>query len=303
MSASSFVVIFNPAAGGGRCAKLAPDAFDRLRDAGLSLEIVRTQGPGDGVRLAREARDAGHRDFIAVGGDGTSYEIVNGLLSDGAAREGEAPYRLGFLPMGTGNSFLRDFTDRGAEHAIEAILADRHRPCDAVRVEHEDGVLHFINIFSIGFVADVAALRNRRFARLGELGYVVAVVAKVANLSIARFPHQLDDGPRDEGPSVFLSINNSKFTGGKMMMAPAAETDDGAVDIIRVGPMSRATLLATFPKIFKGTHVDHPAVTSARAREVRFDLDGPLDVMIDGELLTFHPRRLEVLPAAIEVFA
>jgi YegS/Rv2252/BmrU family lipid kinase len=280
-----------------------------LRAAGLDIDTRTTTARGDGERIARDAYREGCRDFIAVGGDGTTYELINGIFSpEGGAgalpviEEGERP-NLGFLPMGTGNSFLRDFSEHGAAHAITSLTGGARRDCDLVRVHHRAGVLHFINIFSIGFVADVAALRNNRFAALGEFGYVVAVVARVLGLAPSRFPMALDGGPMDQAKSTFISINNSTFTGGKMIMAPDADPSDGLIDVIRVGAMSRGTLLATFPKIFKGTHVHHPAVTAATAREIVLELDGELDVMIDGELLRIHPTRLEVIPKALQVIA
>ena len=109
-----FLAVVNPAAGGGRCGKLAPAALEKLRAKGVELDVVESSGPGDTVRLAREAYVKGVRRFIAVGGDGTSYEIVNGLFPEAASGARAA---LGFLPLGTGNSFLRDFSDRGVEHA------------------------------------------------------------------------------------------------------------------------------------------------------------------------------------------
>src|SRR5207247_1459849 len=120
----------------------------------------------------RAAYARGCRKFIAVGGDGTSYEIVNGLFPK--AHSAEYP-TLAFLPLGTGNSFLREFSDQGVEFAIEAILARRSRPCDVLRLTHKNGVLHYINLLSMGFSADVATMRARRFSGWGELGYQFAI--------------------------------------------------------------------------------------------------------------------------------
>lgn len=156
-----FFAVVNPAAGGGRCGKLVQSVLDRLRAGGIKLEVVETTGPGQGTHLTRDAWARGYRKFIAVGGDGTSYEIVNGLFP---RRESDEPATLAFLPLGTGNSFLRDFTGRGVEHAIEALLAGRSQPCDVLRLRHAEGVLHYINLLAMGFAADVAALRARRFS-------------------------------------------------------------------------------------------------------------------------------------------
>src|SRR5579864_1903082 len=132
----------NPAAGGGRCARLVGPALEKLRAAGLGLDVKETSAVGDATRIARNAYMQGYRKFIAVGGDGTSYEIVNGLFPE--ALEGQPP-TLGFLPLGTGNSFLRDFNDRGVDGAMEALLAQRTRPCDVLRMAHREGVIHYIN--------------------------------------------------------------------------------------------------------------------------------------------------------------
>ncbi len=289
-------------AGGGACGKRAPAAIDLLRQAGLEVDVVETTAAGDGRRIAREALLGGARRLIAVGGDGTASEVVNGLLAAPEALAELRP-RLGFLPLGTGNSFLRDFSDRGPEYAIESLISERCRACDVIRVTHADGEMHFINIFSVGFVAAVGALRNRRFARLGELGYIIAVSVEVARLGPAHFPMAIDDGPADVEPVIFVAVTNSRFTGGKMLMAPAADTGDGLLDVVRLGVVGRGTLLRTFPKIFAGTHVNHPAVRTSQGQSVTFDLDRSLDVLIDGEVVEIQPRRLDVLPGAIDVIA
>jgi YegS/Rv2252/BmrU family lipid kinase len=298
-ASSRYLAVVNPAAGGGACGRHAPATIDRLRQSGLEVDVVETRGPGEARELARNELAGTRRHFIAVGGDGTSFEIVNGLLDQ--PQDGERP-TLGFLPLGTGNSFLRDFSDQGAEYAIDALKQGKRRPCDVVRVKHTAGVLHYINIFSIGFVADVCATRNRRFPALGEFGYTLSTVLRVATLRPYVFPMRTDGrSGEDREPLTFLSINNSRFTGGKMMMAPAADTRDGLLDIIRVGRMGRVSLLQTFPKIFKGTHVHNPAVACHQAAGVDFQLDSDVDVMIDGEMLKFNPTRLEVVPGAIDV--
>jgi diacylglycerol kinase (ATP) len=114
-----YLAVVNPAAGGGRTRKLLGPALDRLKAGGVEVEVVETSAAGDATRIAREAYGAGRRNFIAVGGDGTSYEVINGIFPQAGTGD---PARLGFLPLGTGNSFLRDFSDRGVEHAIESLI-------------------------------------------------------------------------------------------------------------------------------------------------------------------------------------
>jgi len=151
----TFFAIVNPAAGGGRSAKLARPAIARLREHGLHVDVIASTAPGHAAELAREAYIQGYRRFIAVGGDGTAHEILNGIFT----QHGEhARISLGFLPLGTGNSFLRDFTDNGAEAALQALLENRKRPVDLLRLTHSTGEIYAFNLLSIGFTADVAVL-------------------------------------------------------------------------------------------------------------------------------------------------
>ncbi len=294
------LAIVNPAAGGGRSGALAPRALARLRDEGVALDCVETRGPGDASRLARDAYAAGVRWFIAVGGDGTGYEIVNGLLPAALGAAPEERPCLGFLPLGTGNSFLRDFGSGDALHAATALRERRRKPCDVVRLSHTEGELFFINLLSVGFVANVAACANRRFKRLGPAGYGLGVLFETASLA-PRPWHMQVDGSEWHEPVLFASFCNSRFTGGKMMMAPFADSSDGQLDVIIASRMGRMQLLRAFPRIFSGTHVHMPTIACSRARSVQIDATEAVDLMIDGEVMRQTPRRLDVLGGAIDV--
>jgi YegS/Rv2252/BmrU family lipid kinase len=294
-----FLAIVNPAAGGGRCGRLAPAALERVRAAGIDLDVAHTSRPGEATALARSAYARGTRNFLAVGGDGTSYEIINGLFPE-AATGGRVA--LGFLPLGTGNSFLRDFTSRGVEHTIEALKEGRRRACDVIRVRHSDGELYFSNLLSLGFPADVGELTNRRFKRWGELGYILGVFTRLAGISHAAFPHRLEGSKEwDRRSCLFLTFSNSKFTGGKMMIAPKADATDGFIEYVRWSPVGRWKLIGLFPRLFTGTHIDHPLASRAAIKRVDFDLPEPVNAMVDGEILRLQCQSIEILPAALDV--
>ena len=291
----------NPAAGGGRRGALLNPALDRLRAAGLEIEIAPTKAPGQAAEIARDAYARGVRNFIAVGGDGTSYEIVNGLFP--SAQNSERP-TLGFLPLGTGNSFLRDFSDEGVDYAIESLLANRSRPCDVLRLRHRTGVIHFINLLSMGFSADVATLRERRFSSWGELGYLTSIFLTLARFNRRPFPLRVEDRKDfDARPCLFVTFNNSKFTGGTMMIAPQAEVADGLIEYVRWGPIGRLGLIRNLPGLYDGTHIEHPLAERKAAKRIEFRLENPVDVMVDGEVLTLHCEELDVLPGALNVVA
>ena len=258
----TFLAIINPAAGGGRCRQLVGPALERLRSSGIPIEAAETNAPGDATRLARDAYRRGVRKFLAVGGDGTSYEIVNGVFPESQAASAAGAEQtpiLGFLPLGTGNSFLRDFSDpkaadRGLEYAMRAIEARRSQACDVLRLIHKDGELHFINLLSVGFAADVAALRARRFQQLGHAGYLASIFLSLARLKRRAFPLRTDShGEFDRRRCLFLTFNNSKFTGGTMMIAPDAQTNDGLIEYVRWGPIGRIGLIRNLPTLYDGT--------------------------------------------------
>jgi diacylglycerol kinase (ATP) len=276
-------------------------ALDRLRAGGVAVEVAQTSAAGEATQIARAAYGRGVRRFIAVGGDGTSYEVVNGLYPEAVA--GERP-TLAFLPLGTGNSFLRDFSDRGVEHAIESILSRRSQSCDVLRLRHKDGVIHYINLLSMGFTADVATLRARRFSGWGELGYLVSIFLALARFQRRPFPLQVEGEKEfDRRPCLFLTFNNSKFTGGTMMIAPKAEVSSGMVEYVRWGPIGRLGLIRNLPGLYDGTHIEHPLAEHKAVRHVTFALDAPVDVMVDGEVLTLQCEELDVLPGALSVVA
>jgi diacylglycerol kinase (ATP) len=295
-----FFAIVNPAAGGGKSAKLAGAALARLREKGLKIDVIASTGRGHAAALAREAHTQGYRHFLAVGGDGTAHEILNGVFLKGRREERIA---LGFLPLGTGNSFLRDFTDRGAEASIEALVEGRKRPIDLLRLTHAGGETYSFNILSLGFTADVGALTNRWFKPLGSLGYLLGVLVRVIQLKRRPFALRSDGETEwDDRPSLFLAFNNSKYTGGTMLIAPQADPADGFIEFVRWGPIGRLGLVRALPRLYDGTHLRHPLASRKAVRHVEFNLPAPVDVMVDGEILSLECRALDILPSALDVF-
>lgn len=284
------MLIANPAAGGGRC---------RTRVEALGRDdVVWSAAPGDATRQARAAYAAGERSFIVAGGDGTVFEVLNGLFPDS-----DGDVTLGILPFGTGNSFVRDFGIDTPDAAIAALDSGHARPCDVIRCTHAEGELYFLNLLSVGFTARAGALTNRRFKTLGMAGYAVATVISLMTPDHPRFPYRTEkteDG-LDDQPCTLISFSNSQFTGGTMRMAPGADPTDGLLDIVFIGPMGRRRFLSSFPKIYQGTHTDLPEVRVATARRIDFEPSDPVDVMVDGEVLSLSLRSLEVLHNAVRV--
>ena len=295
-----FLAIVNPAAGGGKSAKLAGPALARLREKGLHLDVIASSGPGHAAQLAREAYAQGYRKFLAVGGDGTAHEILNGVF---AGNPNPARIALGFLPLGTGNSFLRDFTDQGADSSLDALVANRTRPVDLIRLTHASGEVFSFNILSVGFTADVGALANRAFKRLGHLGYLFGVFVRVIQLKRRAFVLRSDDETEwDTRRSLFLTFNNSKYTGGTMLIAPDANPSDGFIEFVRWGPIGRFGLLRMLPRLYDGTHLKHPLASRKSVKHVEFNIPVPVDVLIDGEIFSLQCKALDILPSAVDIY-
>ncbi|MGC1620340.1 MAG: diacylglycerol kinase family protein [Candidatus Acidiferrum sp.] len=295
-----FFAIVNPAAGGGRSAKLAGPALAGLREKGLKIDVVASTGPGHAVELAGEAYEQGYRRFIAVGGDGTAHEILNGVYERARGKE---RIELGFLPLGTGNSFLRDFAKDGANASLHALIEGRKRPVDLLRLTHTKGKIYSFNLLSLGFTADVGALTNRYFKPFGYLGYLLGVFVRVIQLRRRAFRLRCDDDEEwNETRCLFLSFSNSKFTGGTMLIAPHADPTDGLIEFVRWGPIGRIGLLRMLPRLYDGTHIEHPLASRRAVRHIEFGVKVPVDVLIDGEIAAFECISIDVLPAAVDIY-
>ncbi len=300
MNDESTLAIVNGAAGGGRCRARADRALERLRRSGMRFDIEVTQGPGHATELARRAHAAGVRRFLSIGGDGTSYEIVNGLFP----RDVHEPVTLGICPLGTGNSFLRDFDIRDEDAALAAIERGHTRAVDVIRVEHASGILHYINLLTTGFVTDAGDLTNRRFKAFGEAGYLLAAMVGLARLEWRVDPIRIDDEEfADVRPAAFLVFSNSQYTGGSFHIAPHADPCDGRLDVIRSVKMGRVAFVKNIAGAYRGKHVDDPRVEERRARRVEFLEPCERLVMLDGEILPLTLHSLEVLPGALQVMA
>jgi diacylglycerol kinase (ATP) len=296
-----FLAIVNPAAGGGRSAKLAGPAIARLRAAGLDVDVVSTGAAGDGARLAREGRAQGYHKFLAVGGDGTGHEILNGIFAGVPAPHERIA--MGFLPLGTGNSFLRDFTKDGAKASLQALLEHRTRTIDLMRLRHSFGEIYSFNLVSLGFTANVGAITNRYFKPFGHLGYLVGVFVRLAQLRPLVFPLRCDDDKEwDQRPCLFVTFNNSAYTGGTMWIAPQADPSDGLIEYVHWGPIGRLAALRMLPTIYDGRHMQHHQASRRAVRHIEFNMPQPQDVMIDGEVLSLECRSLDIVPAAVDVY-
>jgi len=292
MTTERTLVIVNPAAGGGRVARvwrrLSPDAR-RL----FPFDEHWTTAPKEATRIAADAAAAGFDRILAVGGDGTLHEVVNGVAGTHLA--------VGVLPLGTGNDFARSAGIlRAPAPLLEALHRGGTRPIDLGRV-HER---YYINIAGAGFDAEVARRVNAmRSKAKGTIPYLMTAVGLAFRYEPPQMTVTLDDGPA-MGPEarLLVAVGNTRAYGGGMQVCPRAEVDDGLLDVLLVGDVRGWATLGLLPKVFLGAHLGHPAVGYVRAHSVR--LEGPAGVALhaDGEVLGGLPATFSVHPAALRLW-
>lgn len=253
-----------------------------------------SQRPGDVAEIAARAVREGASPLVLVGGDGTLFEAVNGM-----ARAGRF-VPVAQIPVGTGNSFIKDLGIHTPAQGLSALFQGRTRAVDLGRMRCSCGEFYFVNLVGCGFVADVAS-RAGHFKLFGDASYTIGVLVELLVLR-AGICRVTVDGRENAGEAIFVEICNSRKTGGDMIMAPDAVVDDGLFDVVIARAMSRRTLLGLFPKIFTGEHVKDPHVESFRCSKISVAFERPQRVTPDGELLGTTPLEAEVVPRALEVF-
>jgi YegS/Rv2252/BmrU family lipid kinase len=289
-------LIVNPCAGRGAGAELAPRIVAELRADGVDAEMRLTKGPRHAIELVEGAVRGGADQIVIAGGDGTIFEAVNGMMRGGAERA-----TLGIVPVGTGNDFVKMLGLSDWRVACARIGAGAARAVDVGRC----GELYFANGVGVGFDAQVAMRANRINWLSGTPVYAVALLEVLAldyRRPLLRIHH---DGGTCEQRITLVAIANGRCYGGAFHVAPGAALDDGLLELVIAEGLSRTRVLGLVPRVLRGTHLGHPAVTALRSRRVRIESDEPVVVHADGEILDASARSIDVelLPQALRVFA
>lgn len=301
MSDREYFVILNPTANRGGAERQWGAAEAVLMAAGTRYRVHRTRARGHAVDLAAQAVAEGWPAVLAVGGDGTVHEVVNGLV--GASGEAATP-PLGIVPLGSGNDFVKlvGLPPGSGRRAAEQLLRATPRCVDVGRMNGE----LFTNGVGIGFDARVAAAaqRVRRLRGMAIYGWAVLQV-----LSTHRTPrmHVTIDGETvvaDE-PLTLVTVGNGACHGGGFWICPAASIDDGLFDVCIAEAMTVPRLLGVLPRVMRGRHVGRPGVRMLRGRRIEIRADEPLPIHTDGEVVTQPLQQLdfEVLPGRLTVLA
>jgi YegS/Rv2252/BmrU family lipid kinase len=295
-------VIINPVAGAGRAAKAWCKISHLLHSVGLSFEHDITESPGHAVELAKSAAERGYELVVSVGGDGTINEVVNGLYNSGGIKD----ITLGIISTGTGADYVRSC---GFKHSLQEACLRLVNPkklvVDIGTVEYTNNGQKvkrvFVNCAGLGFAAEIVKATTQRYKTLGSkpsyLAGLIATFLLYRNRTVAL---SIGDSMEEKEVCTVL-VSKGKYAGGSMLIAPQADLTDGFLDIITIEGMSKADLLWSLPRIYKGTHLTHPKVTLKKAKEVSIQSKQQTFLQTDGEILGPIPARFEVLPAMLNL--
>ncbi|MBC8192449.1 MAG: diacylglycerol kinase family lipid kinase [Candidatus Marinimicrobia bacterium] len=291
------LIIFNPWAGHGHAGKILPQIEAYLHEIDFDYDILITEHQGHGVDLTRDADFSQYGGVIAAGGDGTLYEVINGYYRN------DSPVRIpiGVLPVGTGNAFVRDMDlhHHDWKPALDIIKTGATRKFDVGHFTTEGKTYYYLNILGLGLVADIGATALKMKA-LGNISYTLGSLYHILKLKPFKIKMEIDDQVI-ERENVFVEISNTRYT-ANFLMAPAAKTDDGLLDVTILGPKSRIGLIRSFPKIITGEHIHMKEVECFQASHIRIETNIPKILTPDGELMGSTPLEVDCLKQAIEVF-
>lgn len=289
-------VILNPVAGRGAGARLAPRIADLLRGFGVDFQLFSTKAPGDAGAIAHQAAVLGQEAVIAVGGDGTFNEVLNGLMGAQTGLDGPA---LGVIPIGTGNDFAFGAgMSLDLERACRVVAGARSRIVDVGLFEAGNEPPRFFgNGIGVGFDA-MANLESRKIKRLnGSLLYLVAVLRTLVFYYDA--PHTVIrvDGAELVQRSLMISVMNGRRMGGGFYMTPNSSMEDGLLDLCIANKVGRPKMVAFVPRFMRGTHTTDRDITMMRGVRVTLDSESPWVSQVDGEIYGVGARHF-----AVEVF-
>lgn len=297
-------VIVNPHAGRRHVGREIPELERQLRARGLDYRLLRTEGRGDATRFAREALQAGGRFLVAVGGDGTVHEVVNGML-DEVGKPIVPDAVLGVVAAGSGCDFIRTFGLPGdATRACHHLTGDNTYPLDVGKITYTTAegtdVRYFANIAEAGLGAAVAARAERMWPRLGQAKYFIGFWLTMPRFKLANVAVRADRKTY-EGPAYLVIVGNAQYNGGGMKVSPRSYPGDGVLDVLVFkGPRSDSFTL--IPKVYRGEHVPHDHVEEFRVkRELVVEADRPLPIEADGEVLGTTPATFEVIAQPIRL--
>ncbi len=300
---SGTLVVVNPRSRNGATGRRWTTVEARLRGRFPDLETEHTRAPRDAERIAREAVRAGIARILVAGGDGTTSEVVSGILGAGLGGEVE----IGLLPLGTGGDLTRALgIPSDLDQAIERLAGGNARRVDAGRIDYrrpggEPATSWFLNVASLGISGVVDRLVTQAPKAVGgAASFLIGTLRALARYRNTRVAVRVDGELVWDGPTVLAAAANGSCFGGGMQIAPDARIDDGLLDMVLITDLSKPRLLANLPSLYRGTHLSHPFTIHRRGKRLDAEaLGDPVWLDVDGEPLGTLPASIEVVPESV----
>jgi YegS/Rv2252/BmrU family lipid kinase len=310
MSQKKFVFIVNPRSAAGATRKRFETVRARFVAALGDVSVKLTERPNHATTLAREAIVAGADAVVAVGGDGTNNEVINGFFDEQGQRI-HSPTAFGVVTSGTGGDFRRTFgwSTEPLDDLVRLIRFEKRR-IDIGRLQCSDGKggtvrRHFINISSLGLSGDVVNNINEGGMKMlgAKASFMMTSAATLLRYQPKRIRLSINDAPPTQADMTFVAVCNGQYFGGSMRVGPGADVSDGLFDVVTVQSGGLSFFLRHGLKIYQGTHVDVPGVDVVRATRVRAEPVGNAvtPVELDGEGPGVLPAQWDMVPAAIDL--
>jgi len=295
---NSIRLILNPVAGNGRGRKELEHILKLIHSYDISVDLVLTEYHEHAIEIAERTECADYDAVLVAGGDGTVYQVINGLMRKPA--EDRVP--LGIIPIGTGNAGAWDTTGvRTVPEAMEIIAAGYTRMVDVGTFIMGHETYYFLNVIGVGFVAEVGD-RAMKFKWLGSAAYTLGVVWETLFLQSHHMHFRIDDREFDLS-GTFVEFCNTRYTAADMLMAPDAQIDDGYLDMVVCKQLSRRRLLRAFPKVFKGSHIELPEIEVHKVSSVKLWTEEPKVLIPDGEIFGRTPIEVGIEPGVLEILS
>lgn len=302
MSALKVHIIFNPASAGGRTWKRRKLIFSEIKKCWDDFIIEYTEGPGDAVEKTRQAIISGRNLIVAVGGDGTINEVVNGFHNDGNVINPEC--RLAVINSGTGQGFAQSLgLPKSIRQQFRRVKALQAEKTDIGRITFYAGKhSYFINEFQTGIggaVVNSVSAVHKNLTRSFTFG--LGVLKTINNFSPGYYSFQLDNGIKINDDLTGIVISNGNYTGGGMQLTPDARLNDGYLDVLLIPALTRKEMLSVFPRIYSGKHLKDKRFRCYKIKSLTFSAADMVKSEADGEILNELPLKIEVMPSSLSI--
>ncbi|WP_331254670.1 diacylglycerol kinase family protein [Sutcliffiella horikoshii] len=293
-----YCFIVNKASGNGRAYKIWNKIEKMLVEREIAYCVYFTQKPKHATLLVRELiRKEEVKVIVAVGGDGTVHEVINGLIGS------DVPF--GIIPAGSGNDFSKGLgISSKYEKALERILNGRPKHIDIGCVNST----YFVTVAGIGFDGEVAHVANTsiykkvfNYFRLGHITYLMSAIKVLTQYRPMDISIRIDKDLHTFKKVWLIAVANLPFYGGGLIICPKAKNNDGVFDICIVQGISKLEFLRLFPSVFKGKHIDSPLIKTYRGKELEIHSTMPLKIHGDGEQIGKCPAHIKIIPFALNV--